>query len=482
MGGCAVGPDFREPDAPQVESYTPTPVAGETASAPGPGGAAQRLVAGEEVPAQWWILFRSPALDQLIRQALADSPTLASAQATLRVAEENLRAARGALFSPQFDAKGSAGRQRFSPAAIGMPQIPPVEFNLYNASVSIGYYFDLFGSARREFEALQSEADYQQFQLQAAYVTLTANVVTTAIREAALRAQLKATQEILAAEEKQLAIVERQVALGGAARSDVLTQRSQVAQTRAGLPAIEKDLARTRHLLSVFVGKLPGEAQMPEFTLAALELPQELPVSLPSALVRDRPDIRAAEELLHRASAKVGVATANLYPQLTLTGSYGSLTNVSGDWFTAGTSVWSFGVGLVQPLFRGGQLTAQRRAAIAAYDQAAAQYREVVLRAFQNVADTLRALELDAQTLQAQSEAATAAREALDLTQKQYELGAATYLALLTAQRQFQQAKIGLVQAQAARFADSAALFQALGGGWWHEPIRSHGVSDQDKP
>jgi NodT family efflux transporter outer membrane factor (OMF) lipoprotein len=203
---------------------------------------------------------------------------------------------------------------------------------------------------------------------------------------------------------------------------------------------------------------------------------------LPSALVRDRPDIRAAEELLHRASAKVGVATANLYPQLTLTGSYGSLTNVSGDWFTAGTSVWSFGVGLVQPLFRGGQLTAQRRAAIAAYDQAAAQYREVVLRAFQNVADTLRALELDAQTLQAQSEAATAAREALDLTQKQYELGAATYLALLTAQRQFQQAKIGLVQAQAARFADSAALFQALGGGWWHEPIRSHGVSDQDKP
>jgi NodT family efflux transporter outer membrane factor (OMF) lipoprotein len=234
--------------------------------------------------------------------------------------------------------------------------------------------------------------------------------------------------------------------------------------------------------LAVYVGKLPSEAHMPEFTLAALELPQELPVSLPSALVRERPDIRAAEELLHRASAKVGVATANLYPQLTLSGSYGSLTNQSGDLFSAGTSVWSYGLGLVQPLFRGGELTAQRRAAIAAFEQAAAQYREVVLHAFRNVADTLRALEMDAQTLKAQAEAASVAREALELTQKQYQLGAGTYLSLLNAERQYQQAQISLVQAQAARFADSAALFQALGGGWWHAPARSHTGSDEDKP
>jgi NodT family efflux transporter outer membrane factor (OMF) lipoprotein len=482
VAGCAVGPDFREPEGPKTETYTPTPVAGETASAAGTGGAAQRFVTGQDVPAQWWELFRSPTLDQLVRQALAESPTLAAAQATLRVAEENLAAARGALFAPQVDAKASAGRQRFSPAAIGMPQIPPVEFNLYNASVSVGYYFDLFGGARREFEALESEADYQNFQLQAGYVTLTANVVTTAIREAALRAQLAATQDILAAEQRQLAIVERQFALGGAAKNDVLTQRSQVAQTRAGLPALEKELARTRHLLSVYVGKLPSEAQLPEFTLATLELPQALPVSLPSALVRERPDIRAAESLLHRASAKVGVATANQYPQITLTGSYGSLTNVSSDWFSSGTSVWSYGLGLTLPLFRGGQLTAQRRAAVAAYEQAEAQYREVVLRAFQNVADTLRALEFDAQTLKAQAEAASAAREALDLTQRQYELGGATYLALLTAERQHQQAQIGLVQAQAARFADSAALFQALGGGWWHAPAQSRTQADEEKP
>ncbi len=481
VAGCAVGPDFKEPGAPAVEGYTPIPLGAETVSAPGPGGAAQRLAIGAQVPAQWWELFRSPALDQLVRQALAESPSLAAAQATLRMAEENLNAARGALFAPQVDAKASAGRQRFSPAAIGMPQIPPVEFNLYNASVSVGYYFDLFGGARREFEALESEADYQHFQLQAAHVTLTANVVTTAIRGAALRAQLAATQEILAAQEKQLAIVERQFALGGAAKSDVLTQRSQVAQTRAALPALEKELARTLHLLSVFVGKPPGEARLPAISLATLELPQSLPVSLPSALVRERPDIRAAEALLHRASAKVGVATANQYPQITLTGSYGSLTNVSGDWFRAGTSVWSYGLGLALPLFRGGQLTAQRRAAIAAYEQAEAQYREVVLRAFQNVADTLRALELDARTLKAQAEAASAAREALDLTQRQYELGGAPYLALLTAQRQHQQAQIGLVQAQAARFADTAALFQALGG-WWDAPVGPQAVSDPDQP
>jgi len=480
--GCAVGPDFHEPSAPAAEGYTPTPVAPETASAPGPGGAAQRFVEGRDVPAEWWTLFRSPVLDQLVRQALADSPTLAAAQATLRVAEENLQAAQGALFSPQLDAKASAGRQRFSPAAIGMPQIPPVEFHLYNASVSVGYYFDLFGAARRELEALKAENDYQHFQLQAAYLALTANVVTTAFREAAVRAQLEATGSILASEEEQLRLIERQFRLGGASRGDVLTQRTQVAQTRASLPALEKELAQVHHLLAVLVGKLPGEAQMPAFDLATFELPQELPVSLPSALVRERPDILAAEQLLHRASAKVGVATANLYPQITLTGSYGSLTNQSSDLFTSGTSVWNFGLGLAQPLFHGGQLSAQRRAAVAAYEQADAQYREVVLRAFQNVADTLRALEMDARTLQGQAEAAAVAREALELTRQQYELGGGTYLSLLNAQRQYQQAQIQLVRAQAARFADTAALFQALGGGWWHQPAQARPASDQTHP
>ena len=479
---CAVGPDFRPPDSPATSSYTPAPMVAETASAPGAAGIAQRLVAGQEVPAQWWTLFHSPDLDRLIRQALAENPTLAAAQATLRIAEENQRAARGALRYPQLDAKASAGRQRFSPAAIGMPQSPPVEFRLYNASVNVGYNFDLFGGARRELEALQAEVDNRYFQLQGAAITLSANVVTTAVAEAALRAQLAAMHEILASEERQLAIVERQFALGGAARSDVLTQRTQVAQTRAGLPALEKELARIRHLLAVYVGRRPDNAQLPEFVLAALELPSELPASVPSALVRNRPDIRAAEALLQRASARVGVADANLYPQLTLTGSYGTLANRSTDLFTPESAVWNIGAALAQPLFHGGQLRAQRRAAVAGYEQAAAQYREVVLRAFQNVADALRALELDAATLKAQAEAVAVAGQALELAEKQYRLGAGTSLALLTAERQYQQVRLGLVQAEAARFADTAALFQALGGGWWQEPVPAQPVRQDNSP
>jgi NodT family efflux transporter outer membrane factor (OMF) lipoprotein len=260
-----------------------------------------------------------------------------------------------------------------------------------------------------------------------------------------------------------------------------LSQRAEVAQTRAALPMIEKELARARHLLAVFVGDLPGEAQLPELSLAALTLPGELPVSVPSQLVRERPDILAAEAMLHGASARVGVATASLYPQVMLTGSYGTLSNNTGDLFGSNSMVWNFSAGLTQPLFRGGQLKAQQRAAKAAYEQAAAQYRDVLLHAFQNVADALRALELDAHTLAAQVDRSDAAREALELTRKQYELGGVPYLALINAQRQYQQVRIALVDAQAARFADTAALFLAMGGGWWNEPSQQIKISEEEK-
>jgi len=479
IAGCAAGPDFRQPDVPATEHYGASPPPTETVAVPVPGGAAQQFVLDQDVPAQWWTLFRSPQLDQLVRTALADNPSLEAARARLRAAEETLRAAGGALLLPPVDLKASGGRQRFSPAAIGSPQ-PPVEFNLYNTSVNVGYHLDLFGAARRELEALRAETDYQQYQLQAARTTLAANVVTTAIRLAALRAQLEATRTLLQAQEQQLGIVERQLALGGASRLQVLAQRSQVAQTRAGLPRLTYELDSTRSLLAVYLGKTPDAATIPELSLADLELPRQLPVSLPSRLVRERPDILAAEAMLHRASAKVGVATANLYPQFTLTASYGSLANRSGDLFTGTASVWNYGLGLTQPLLHGGELRGRRRAAIAAYDQAGAQYREVVLFAFRNVADTLRALELDAQALLARSEAATAAHEAMELAQNQYRLGGGTRLALLDAESRLQLAHIDLVQAQAARFADSAALFQALGGGWRQAPEQSHAVTESN--
>ncbi len=469
LAGCAVGPDFRRPPPPAVDSYTAEALPEETAAAPVAGGAPQRFVSGEEIPPQWWALFRSEALDRLIRQALADSPTLAAAQARLREAEENRRAQFGALL-PRVDMNASASRQKISGAPFGQPANNP-SFTLYNASVDVTYALDLFGGTRRELEALQAQVDYQRYQLEGVWLTLTSNLVTTAVQEGALRAQIRATREIVAAEERQLTLVERQFRLGGASRTDVLAQQAQLAQTLTTLPPLEKQLAQARHRLALLAGRFPGEAgRLPEFDLEGLNLPQELPVSLPSSLARQRPDIRAAEELLHAASAGIGVATANLYPQLTLSASLGSEATKVQDLFGGGTSVWSLGAGLLQPIFRGGELTAKRRAAIAAYDQAEAQYRETVLLAFGNVADALRALEMDAQTLQAQADAEAAARATLDLARRQFQLGAVNYLTLLNAERQHQQARIGLVQARAARFSDTAALFQALGGGWWSRP------------
>ncbi len=473
LPACTVGPDFRRPTFPNPTGYTATPLPEKTASAPGTGGAAQDFLSEQEIPAQWWTLFQSSALDSLIRRALADSPTLAAARATLRQAQENRRAQFGALF-PKADANASASREKISGAMFGELGAVFPAFALFNASVSISYALDIFGGTRRELEALQSQVDYQSFQLEGAFLTLTANIVTTSVREASLRSQIRATQEILAVQEKQLEIVEQQFQLGGASQSDVFSQRTQVAQTRSTLPPLEKELEQTRHLMAVLVGTVPSEAAaLPTFNLDELHLPEELPVSLPSALVRQRPDIRASEALLHAACAQVGVATANLYPQVTLTGSYGSETNKLHDLFGSGTSIWSLSAGLLQPLFHGGELTAKRRAAIATYEQATAQYQETVLQAFQNVADVLRALDADARALKAQADAEEAASGTLALTQKQFQVGAVSYLSLLVAERQYQQTRISLVQAQAARFADTAALFQALGGGWWNRVTQS---------
>ncbi len=466
--GCAVGPDYRQPSPPTAASYTAEPLPAETAAAPGMGGAAQRFVTAGEIPDQWWVLFHSAALDELIRRAMAGNPTLAAARASLRQAQELRRAGVGALY-PSVDAGISASRSKISGAGIGQPNSNIDAFNLFNASVDVSYTLDLFGGTRRELEALESQIDYQRFQLEGAHLTLTANIVTAAVSEASLRERIGATRDILAAQEKQLAVVEDQFRLGGVSLSDVLAQRTQIAQTRAALPPLEKALSQTRHLLAALAGRPPNEsAALPEFRLAGFRLPEELPVSMPSSLVRQRPDIRASEALLHAASAQVGVATANLYPRITLTGSYGSEASTIGGLFGTGTSVFNLAAGLLQPLFHGGALTAQRRAAAAAYDQAAAQYQAVVLQAFQNVADVLRALDTDAHALRAQADAEAAAAEGLDLTRKQFQLGAVSYLSLLNAERQYQQARINLADAQAARFADTAALFQALGGGWWN--------------
>ena len=469
LAACAVGPDYRAPEAPAVSAYTEKPQPERTEFAPVQGGDAQRLEVGAKIAADWWTVFGSPDLDVLVRTALAGQPTLTAAKAALRQAEENVNAQYAVLY-PSVDANLSARRQRISGATFGNPSIPSTTFNLYNASVSVTYAIDVAGGARRELEALRAGVDFQRFQVEAAYLSLTANVATTAFREASLREQIRATREISQAQDSQLELAEKQFKLGAISGSDLLGQRAQAAQTRATLPPLEKALGQTRNQLAVLIGKLPADAKLPELDFSAFRMPQELPLSVPSELLRQRPDVRQAEAILQQTNARIGVAEALMFPQLTLSGSYGTAATSSGNLFNPGTQLWNLGANLLQPIFHAGQLQAQKRGAEAAYQQAFAQYQQTVLVAFQDVADVLLALEHDARTLKAQAEAEAAARESLEVTQQQLKFGAVNYVQLFNAQRQYSLAKFALVQAQAARYADTAALFQALGGGWWNRP------------
>jgi len=467
LAACAVGPDYRAPEAPAVRGYTEKPQPERTDSAPVQGGDAQRFEVGAKISADWWTIFGSPDLDALIRAAFAGQPTLAAAQAALRQAQENVNAQYAVLY-PSVDAGLSARRQRISGASLGNPSLSISPFNLYNASVNVTYAIDVAGGARRELEALEAGVDFQRLQVEATYLSLTANVVTTAFREASLREQIRATRQISEAQDSQLRLAEKQFELGAISGSDLLGQRAQAAQTRATLPPLEKALAQTRNQLAVLIGKLPADAKLPELDFSAFKLPQQLPLSVPSELLRQRPDVRQAEAILRQTNARIGVAEALMFPQLTLSGSYGSAATRGGNLFDPGATVWNLGANLLQPIFHAGQLRAQKRGAEAAYDQAFAQYRQAVLTAFQDVADVLNALEYDAATLRAQAEAEAAARESLEVTQQQLKFGAVNYVQLFNAQRQYSLAKFALVQAQAARYADTAALFQALGGGWWN--------------
>jgi NodT family efflux transporter outer membrane factor (OMF) lipoprotein len=469
LTGCAAGPDFRTPPAPSVDAYRKDALPATTVAANTPTGDAQRFLTGADVPAQWWTTFASDELNRRVEQALAHSPSVASAQAALRQAQENVNAARGSLF-PSVDAKVGATRGNangFGATTTGPTQgSGPSTFTLYNAGVSVGYTLDLFGSVRRGVEAESALADFQNFQLEGTYLSLAANVATASFREASLRAQIQATEEIVDAYRKELDLVEKQNQIGAKSLADVLVIRTQVATTQAILPALRQALAQTQTQLAVYLGQFPSAAELAAVDLNALSLPRDVPVSLPSMLTRQRPDIRAAEAQLHQATASVGVATANLFPQITLSGTLGSNALHADDLFSGGTKAWTLGANLLQPIFHGGTLRAQKRAAEAGLDKAAADYQSVVLSAFQNVADSLRALELDAENLQAQAQAEQSAAKSLELVRIQYKDGAASYLQVLDATRQYQQAHIGLIQARAARLADTAALYTSLGGGW----------------
>lgn len=479
LSACLVGPDFETPQPPKVNHYTKPPWPCRTASAPGHGGASQQFIQTKTISAEWWRLFHSPKINKLICRGIANSPNLSTAKATLREAQENLSAGIGNGLYPNISAQLTAqrgsntgffsGNSTNNSITTTSSGIPSSIFNLFNASLNASYVLDFFGGMRRQIQGLQSQVDYQYFELRAAYLSLTSNIVTTAITVASLHRQICVTKQLIREQAAQLAIIKKQFYLGGVSKIEVVAQQTQLAQTRATLPPLQKSWAQARHLLAILVGAFPSECHViPSLDLNELHLPTELPLSVPSALVRQRPDVRAAEALWEAANAQVGVATANLYPQFALSGSWGRSSSVGSRLFNSQSNLWNIGGGLLQPLFRGGALIAERRAAIAAYDVAAAQYREVVLKAFQNVADTLRAIEADAREMRAQKQAESAAYTNLYLVEQQFSLGGVSYLSLLDAQRQYQQTRISLVQAEASRYADTAALFQALGGGWWN--------------
>ncbi len=461
LAGCAVGPDFKTPDPPAVASVAMDTLPAWTVSA---DGVAQRFVTDMDIPAEWWKVFHSAKLDALLTEALRANPNLTAAQAALRQARENVAAQRGSYY-PQVSASLDASRNltpiaSVSPAsASGNPY-----YSLITPQLNVSFMPDVFGANVRA----QAQAESLKYQLDATYLTLTANIVTGVIQEASLRGQIAATQETIRVEQALLDILNKQLALGQAAGADVAAQEAALALAQINLPPLRKQLDAQRDALTVLVGRFPSQDIDAIFDLDGLTLPVDLPVSLPAKLVQQRPDVRQAEENLHAASAAIGQAVAARIPAITLSGNVGNSASQAGYLFTPGTNFWTLQAGITGPIFDGFTLLHKERAARAAFDQSAAQYKATVLSAFQNVADTLRALEIDADALVAANASEHAAKRSLGIVQQQLALGQVAYLLLLNAQNTYQQARLALVQAQANRLADTAALFQALGGGWWH--------------
>ena len=466
LAACTVGPDFHAPPPPNSSRFTETALPVRTASAATTGGEAQRIASDRDIQGEWWELFHSQQITALVTQALKANPDVAAAQATLRQAKETMRAEQGALL-PSLGANLQAERQRESFAALGFGN-GSATFTTYSAGLNVSYTLDAFGGIRRQIEQLGAQAEYQRFELEATDLTLAANMINAAINEASLQAQIDTTREIIKADTDALNLTKSRFQLGGVSQVDVLQQQSLLDTQLATLPGLEKQRQQIRNQLAVYLGGHPDQYTTPTLDLKRLTLPTDLPVSLPSKLVEQRPDIRAYEALLHSATAAVGVATANMLPQISLSGSYGHIGSDIPNLFTPTGIVWTIASSLTQPIFQGGTLTARKRAAQAALEVAAAQYSSTVNTAFQNVANALVAIERDAETLKAALAAQKTAASSLTVARSQYTAGAGTYLNVLTAEQADYSTRLNLIAVRAARFTDTVALFQALGGGWWN--------------
>jgi NodT family efflux transporter outer membrane factor (OMF) lipoprotein len=467
LTSCAVGPDFLHPAAPEITRYTREPLAPQTSSTDVATGQTQHFVVGRDIPQEWWALFKSPALNALIERSLKNNPNLQSAIATLRSTKEAVYAQEGKFF-PLVQANFNPTRSQTAASLAPVLSTNANPFDLYTAQALVSYTFDVWGLNRRTVESLQALADTQRFQVEAAYLTLAANVALAAITEASLRGQIDATNELISINTKMLDILRRQLNAGYANRSDVAAQEAALAQVRATLPPLRKALAQQRDLLAALAGTYTSEESGQTFRLADFQLPTDLPVSLPSQLIEQRPDVRAAEEQLHSASAQIGVATANMLPSFTINADAGYMNTTLVGLLAPGNVFWQLAGNATQTVFDAGTLLHTLRGAEATYDAAAWTYKGTVVGAVQNVTDTLRALQNDADALKAARDFERAAKISFGLARQQMETGNANVLLLLNAQQTYLQAVIQVVQAQAARLADTAALFEALGGGWWN--------------
>lgn len=463
LGACAVGPDYARPNAPDVAGYTVSMPDAGSGSARAELAKSQFLAQADSIDPGWWRLLGSPKLDAYIDAAMQASPTLTAAHATLRQAQETFEAQNGATSYPQIHAVAGTQRQRANPAQSGQAGEPKA-FSLHSATLGLNYELDVAGGNRRRLEALAARTEHKRFQLHEAQVALAANIATTALNRARLVGQIHALEEIVQAQTQQMSIAEQRYRYGQASHNDVLVLRSDLEQTRATIPALRNQMQQAEHLLAVLAGHAPGAVAPPAFTLQDFVLPAQLPVIVPSELVRARPDIQAAEALLIAANADYGAALSRLYPQVNLSASLGWQALTTGALFGGGSLIWGLAGQLAQPLFAPG-LPAQSRAALAGFDAAVANYQGVVLNGLRDVADVLRSLENNAQRLGSLEAADVAAQESLQVLQRQYGLGAVSYLEVLTASRQAQSVRSELIAGQAQRLLDTVALFRAMGGG-----------------
>jgi NodT family efflux transporter outer membrane factor (OMF) lipoprotein len=487
-----VGPNFHKPTAPKDAGYTTVPLPDKTAAAEGPAGDAQTFLTGEDVAYKWWEAFGSPGLNSLVERSFRANPSVKAAQAALKQAEELVYAQEGYFF-PSVGADYNFERQKLAGnlAGSGAPGVQgngtsltayqnpspdttihnhPLYYNFHTASLTVGFVPDVFGANRRKVESLDAQAQMQRFELEATYISLASNVVAAAIQEASTRAQIKATEAIIEHNRKSVKVLHEKLDQGYASAADVAAQELQLAQAKALLPPLRKQFEQNRDLIRELVGNLPDEDVSESFELESLTLPAQLPLSLPSKIIEQRPDIRAAEENLRSANAQVGVAIAAMLPQFNITGTVGGTATQFSQMFAQGGPFWTLIGDVSQPLFEGGTLLHTERAARQALNEAAAQYQSTVLQAYQNVADTLHAIVTDADALSATVDAEKAAKTALDLAQHRLDTGYGDYLSELAAAMTYQQTVLNEVQARATRLGDTAALFQALGGGWWNAP------------